>query len=100
MCNLQLKILLQYAELVLNLRTSTLLIAPPSSSQADQNKLGGPEKSPFERSPGVGREERPPIVVVVQFKQVLSLISLCLMSMNGCMLCSGYMTEELVSLEM
>ena len=40
--------------------------AAPSSSQGDQSKLGGPEESLFERSPGVGREERPPIVVVVQ----------------------------------
>ena len=39
--------------------------AAPSSSQGDQRKLGGPEDSLFERSPGVGREERPPIVVVV-----------------------------------
>ena len=40
-------------------------IAAPSSSQGDQSKLGGSEKSLSERSPGVGREERPPIVVVV-----------------------------------
>ena len=60
------KNLLQYVELVLSLRIGTLLIAPPSSSQADQNRLRGPEKSLFERSPGVGREERPPIDVVVQ----------------------------------
>ena len=40
-------------------------IAAPSSIQGDQSKLGGPEKSLFERSPGVGREERPPIAVVV-----------------------------------
>ena len=46
-------------------RSGTLLIAPPSSSQADQNRLGGPKKLLFERSPGVGREERPPIAVVV-----------------------------------
>ena len=37
----------------------------PSSSQGDQSKLGGPEKSLSECSPRVGREERPPIVVVV-----------------------------------
>jgi len=43
-----------------------LTIAAPSSSQGDQSKLGGPEESLFERSPGVGREERPPIAVVVQ----------------------------------
>ena len=35
-------------------------------------------ESLFERSPGVGREEQPPIAVVVQsFKQVLSLNCLC-----------------------
>ena len=39
--------------------------AAPSSSQGDQSKLGGPEKSLSECSPGVGREEWPPIVVVV-----------------------------------
>ena len=39
--------------------------AAPSSSQGDQSKLGGPEKSLSERSPGVGREEWPPIAVVV-----------------------------------
>ena len=60
------KILLQYAELVLSLRTSTLLIAPPSSSQGDQNRLGGPENSLFECSLGFGREERPPISIVIQ----------------------------------
>ena len=43
-----------------------MIIAGPSSSQGDQSKLGGLEESLFERSPGVGREERPPIVVVVQ----------------------------------
>ena len=57
---------MQYAKLVLSLRTGTLLIAPPSFSQADQNTLEGLDKSLFERSPGVGREERPPIAVVVQ----------------------------------
>ena len=57
---------MQYEELVLSLRTSTLLIAPPSSSQAYQKRLKGPEKSLFERSLGVGREERPPIAVVSQ----------------------------------
>ena len=36
----------------------------PSSIQGDHSKLGGPEKSLFEHSPGVGREERPPIAVV------------------------------------
>ena len=39
--------------------------AAPSSSQGDQSKLGGPEESLSERSPGVGREEQPPIAVVV-----------------------------------
>ena len=43
-----------------------LIIAAPSSRQGDQSKLGGPEELLFERSPGVGREERPPIAVVVQ----------------------------------
>ena len=33
--------------------------------QGDQIELGGPEKSLFERSPGIGREERPPTAVVV-----------------------------------
>ena len=40
-------------------------IAAPSSSKGDQSKLEGPEKSLSECSPGVGREERPPIAVVV-----------------------------------
>ena len=43
-----------------------LTIVAPSSSQGDQSKLGGREESMFERSPRVGREERPPIAVVVQ----------------------------------
>ena len=55
-----------------------LIIAAPSSNQGDQSKLGGPEESLFERSPGVGREELPPIVVVVQAqKQVLPSNNLC-----------------------
>ena len=58
-----------------------MTIAAPSSSQGDQSKLGGPEESPFELSPGVGREERPPIAVVVQVQQVLSLNCLCF---NNC----------------
>ena len=74
----------------MSLRTGTLLIAPPSSSQADQNKIGGPEKSLFERSLGVGREERPPIAVVIQLKNrfyyflisVLKFISVCEKMMN------------------
>ena len=54
-----------------------MIIAAPSSSQGDQSKLGGPEESMFERSLGVGREERPPIAIVVQAQeQVLSSISL------------------------
>ena len=52
--------------LELSLRNSTLSFAAPSSSQGDQSKLGGPEESLFERSPGVGREERPPIAIVDQ----------------------------------
>ena len=43
-----------------------LTIAAPSSSQGDQSKLRGPEESLFERSPGVAREERPPIAVFHQ----------------------------------
>ena len=55
-----------------------LIFAAPSSSQGDQSKLGGPEESFFERSPRVGREERPPIAIVVQAQeQVLSSNSLC-----------------------
>ena len=42
-----------------------LTIAAPSSSQGDQSKLRGPEESLFECSPRVGREERPPIAVIV-----------------------------------
>ena len=51
-----------------------------------------------EHSPGVGREERPPIVVVVHsLTQVLLIISLCLLGMNGCMLWLFYLSEEPVS---
>ena len=58
------------------------MIATPSSSQGDQSKLGGPEESLFERSLGIGREEWPPIVVVVQAQdQVLSSNNLCF---NNC----------------
>ena len=46
-----------------------LTIAAPSSSQGDQSKLRGPEELLFERSPGVGMEERPPIAVVVQVQE-------------------------------
>ena len=42
-----------------------MITVAPSSSQGDQSKLGGPEESLFERSPGIGREERPPIAIVV-----------------------------------
>ena len=42
-----------------------LTFAAPSSSQGDQSKLGGPEELLFECSPGIGREERAPIAVVV-----------------------------------
>ena len=59
------------SELILSWRLVSDFAAP-SSSQGDQSKLGGPEKSMSERSPGIGREERPPIVVVVH-----SLIRLC-----------------------
>ena len=42
------------------------------------NRLGGPEEALFERSPGVGREERPPNAVVVHPNQVLqSFVLLC-----------------------
>ena len=51
-----------------------LIIAAPSSNQGDQSKLGGPEESLFERSPGIGREERPPIAVVDQALRTGSVI--------------------------
>ena len=51
-----------------------LTIAAPSSSQGDQSKLGGPEESLFELSLGVGREERPPIAVVVQNSRTGSVL--------------------------
>ena len=50
----------------MSLRTGTLVITPPSSIQGDQSKLGGLEESLFECSPGVGREEQPPIAIVDQ----------------------------------
>ena len=59
--------------LVLSLRTSTLSFATPTSNQGDQSKLGGPEKSLFECSPGVRREEWLPIVVVIQLKRQVPL---------------------------
>ena len=55
--------------LVLSLKTSILSFTAPSSSQGDQRKLGGPEKFLFERYLGVGREEWPPITVVVQSQE-------------------------------
>ena len=58
--------------------------AAPSSSQGDQSKLGGPEESLFERSPGVGREEWPPIAdFCPRLKQVLSLSTYVLICVNG-----------------
>ena len=36
------------------------------SAKETGNMLGGPEKSLFEHSPGVGREEQPPNAVVIQ----------------------------------
>ena len=36
-----------------------------------RNRLGGPKEALFERSPGVGREERPPNAVVVYPNQVV-----------------------------
>ena len=38
------------------------------SAKETRNRLGGPEKSMFERSPGVGREEQPLNAIVVQLK--------------------------------
>ena len=55
-----------------------MIIVAPSSSQGDQSRLRGPKESLFELSLGVGREERPPIVVVVQAQeQVLLSNNLC-----------------------
>ena len=51
--------------MVLSLRTSTWLFSSPSFSQGEQRRLMGPKESLFEHSPGVGREEGPPIAVVV-----------------------------------
>ena len=65
-----------------------LTIAAPSSSQGDQSKLGGPEESLFERSPGVGREETAShCCCCPKLKQVLSLNCLVLVTVNGWMLC-------------
>ena len=59
-------------------------IAAPSSSQGDQSKLRGPKKSLSERSPGVGREEWPPIAVVVQIlSRFCHLTFLVLITVNG-----------------
>ena len=55
-----------------------MIIVAPSSSQGDQSKIGGPEESLFEHSPGVGREERPPIAVVNQDLRTGSAIYLFL----------------------
>ena len=52
------------SDLILSFEDWYLTIATPSSSQGDQSKFGGPEESPFECSPGVRREEQPPIAVV------------------------------------
>ena len=60
-----------------------LTTAAPSSNQGDQSKLEGPEEPLFKRSPGIGREEQPPIAVVVQVQQVLSLNYICLITVNG-----------------
>ena len=56
--------------------------------------LGGPKESLFERSLGVGREEWPPIAVVVQVQeQVLPSINLLFLFIYLCMIechvCSG-----------
>ena len=58
--------LLISSDLILSVEYWYLITAAPSSILGDQSKLGGPEESLFERSPGIGREERPLIVVVVQ----------------------------------
>ena len=55
-----------------------LIIAAPSSIQGDQSKLGGPEESLFEHSPTVGREEWPPIAVVVQRLSRFCHLTVCL----------------------
>ena len=51
-------------------------------SQGDQSKLGGPKKSLSERSPGIGREEWPPITVVDQ-----SLSRFCHLSISVFNIC-------------
>ena len=61
-----------------------MIIATPSSSQGDQSKLEDPEELLFERSLGVGREEQPPIAVVVQAQErVLSSNSLVSIAVYG-----------------
>ena len=52
-----------------------MLLAPPIL------RLGGPEETLFERTPGIGREEWPPNVVVVQLNQVLQ--SFCITMLDG-----------------
>ena len=48
------------------------------SAKKTRNRLEGPEEALFERSPGVGREERPPNAVVVHLNEVLiSIVLLC-----------------------
>ena len=51
------------------------------STKKTRNRLGDPEVALFERSLGVGREERPPNAVVVQLNQVLQ--SFCFTVLNG-----------------
>ena len=61
-----------------------MTIAAPSSSQGDQSKLRGPEELLFERSPGVGREERPPIAVVApSLSRFCHLTIFVLINVNG-----------------
>ena len=60
---------------------ASCLLLHQFSAKETRNKLGGPEETLFERSPGVGREERPSNVVVVQLNQVLQ--SFCFTVLNG-----------------
>ena len=74
------------SELILSWRL-VFDFAAPSSSQGDQSKLGGPEKSLSERSTGIGREERPPIDIVVHsIKHVLNSFLYVFLSIDGWML--------------
>ena len=59
------------AELLLSHWTSILLLLHQFSARDTRNRLGGLEETLFECSLGVGKEERPPNVVVVQLNQVL-----------------------------